>query len=298
MDSRRTAVVLALLLLTSAGCSAGDDNVPAPACASTADPAALACRIGAAEDAIHDPEVTPEALASAGRDAQDAYQELGAHPEWDAQVLGALDPARRDPARRDPARYAAAAYRELTSLAGAPGSNLPAWRVVDPLPADTLRGLYGEAQQRFGVDWTVLAAVNLVETRMGRVVGLSSAGAQGPMQFMPPTWAQYGLGGDVWKPRDAILGAANYLAANGGADPARLDRALKRYNNDVRYVRAVRNYAAMMTADPSAFVGLHAWPVEYRSVVGDIPLNTGYVSQRPIPVAEWLAANPQPPPAR
>ncbi|WP_211241107.1 lytic transglycosylase domain-containing protein [Pseudonocardia spinosispora] len=289
MVSRLSAVVLALLLLTSAGCSAGGGNAPGPACASTPDPATLACRIGAAEGVIHDPEVTREALASAGRDAQDAYQELGSHPEWDAQVLAALDPA-----RREPARYAADAYRQLTSLAGAPGANLPAWRIVDPLPSDTLRGLYGEAQQRFGVDWTVLAAVNLVETRMGRVVGLSSAGAQGPMQFMPPTWAQYGLGGDVWQPRDAILGAANYLAANGGADPARLDRALKRYNNDVRYVRAVRDYAAMMAADPRAFVGLHAWPVEYRSVAGDIPLNTGYASARPIPVAEWLATNPPP----
>lgn len=250
----------------------------------------MACRINTVEATIHDPAVTPEALASAGREAQDAYQELGAHPEWDAAVLGALDPD-----RREPARYAADAYRQLISLAGEPSGKLPAWRVVDPLPSDTLRGFYAEAQQRFGVDWTVLAAVNLVETRMGRVVGLSSAGAQGPMQFMPPTWRQYGLGGDVWNPRDAIAGAANYLAANGGANPARLDRALQRYNNDVRYVRAVRDYAAMMTADPRAFVGLHAWPVEYRTANGDIPLPTGYVSEHPIPVAEWLAAHPPAP---
>ena len=42
------------------------------------------------------------------------------------------------------------------------------------------------------------------------------------MQFMPATWAAYGLGGDVQNERDAILGAANYLArAARRADEAR-----------------------------------------------------------------------------
>jgi membrane-bound lytic murein transglycosylase B len=97
-----------------------------------------------------------------------------------------------------------------------------------------LRTYYAEAQRRFGVPWFVLAAVHLVESRMGRIVGHSSADAQGPMQFLPSTWAHYGLGGDVWNNRDAILGAANYLAANGAADgtDAGLDKALYRYNND------------------------------------------------------------------
>ena len=67
--------------------------------------------------------------------------------------------------------------------------------------------------------------------------------------------------GDVWNPRDAILGAANYLAVHGagaGAADAGLDRALYRYNNDVRYVRAVRDYAALIQADERAYQGLHA----------------------------------------
>ncbi len=33
--------------------------------------------------------------------------------------------------------------------------------------------------------WYYLAAINLIETRMGRIDGLSTAGAQGPMQFLP-----------------------------------------------------------------------------------------------------------------
>jgi len=130
------------------------------------------------------------------------------------------------------------------------------------------------------------------------VVGLSTAGGAGSDAVHAAHWAAYGLGGDVWNPRDAILGAAHYLAANGGVDPARLDRALRRYNNDVRYVSAVRDYAAMMAADPRAFIGLHAWPVEYRTVAGDIPLDPGYASMTRIPVAEWPASHPEVPGAR
>lgn len=292
------AVLGALSVALVAGCSGApaggpDGAVPADGCGAPTDPAALACRLRTGDAVVHDAAATPAALADAGRRTQDAYRRLGDHPGWDATVLAAVDPP-----LRAQAQHAVTAYRALISLDGGPSTTLPAWRVVDPLPIDALRGYYDEAQRRYRVSWTVLAAVNLVETRMGRVVGLSTAGAQGPMQFMPPTWAAYGLGGDVWQPRDAILGAANYLAANGGADPARLDRALRRYNNDVRYVRAVREYAAMMDADPRAFVGLHAWPVEYRTVAGDIPLEPGYVSTAPISVAEWLASHPEVPGAR
>ena len=61
----------------------------------------------------------------------------------------------------------------------------------------------------------VEAAVNLVESAFGRVGNTSSAGAQGPMQFLPATWKAYGLGGDIHSPRDAVLGAGNYLHQSG-----------------------------------------------------------------------------------
>jgi membrane-bound lytic murein transglycosylase B len=64
------------------------------------------------------------------------------------------------------------------------------------------------------------------------------------MQFMPATWAAYGLGGDVHDPRDAILGAANLLHANGS--PGDDARALYRYNPSSLYVDAVRRYARRM----------------------------------------------------
>ncbi|MGV0802930.1 lytic transglycosylase domain-containing protein, partial [Mycolicibacterium elephantis] len=100
-----------------------------------------------------------------------------------------------------------------------------------------------------GVGWNYLAAINFIETGFGRVTGVSTAGAQGPMQFLPTTFAAYGNGGDILSPRDSIMAAGRYLAANGFAHDR--DHALYRYNNSNRYVRAVSDYAAVLAADPS-----------------------------------------------
>ena len=109
------------------------------------------------------------------------------------------------------------------------------------------------------------------------------------MQFMPSTWASYGLGGDVDDPHDAILAAANYLQANGADTAAGVDRALRRYNNDPRYVRAVRAYAGLMAADERAFLAFHAWEVYFRTTSGRVHLPVGYDEPRAIRADEYLA---------
>ena len=109
------------------------------------------------------------------------------------------------------------------------------------------------------------------------------------MQFMPSTWASYGLGGDVYDPRDAILGAANYLQANGADTATGVDRALRRYNNDPRYVRAVRAYAGLMAADERAFLAFHAWEVYFRTTSGRVHLPVGYDEPRAVRADEYLA---------
>src|SRR5436309_2447672 len=91
-----------------------------------------------------------------------------------------------------------------------PSRSLHGW----PRPAPTLLSFFRAAQARFGVPWPFLAAIELVETRFGRIRGSSSAGAKGPMQFLPATWALYGHG-SIDSPRSAILAAARLLAANG-----------------------------------------------------------------------------------
>jgi membrane-bound lytic murein transglycosylase B len=79
------------------------------------------------------------------------------------------------------------------------------------------------------------------------------------MQFMPATWAAYGLGGDIADPRDAILGAANYLRANGA--PGDEARALHHYNPSLHYVRAISAYARRIRADRRRFYAYYAWAV-------------------------------------
>jgi membrane-bound lytic murein transglycosylase B len=90
---------------------------------------------------------------------------------------------------------------------------------------------------------------------MGRIRGDSSAGAQGPMQFIPSTWAAYGAGGDVNSYRDSILAAARYLKAAGA--PGDMPRAIFAYNHSAFYVNAVTGYGEAMHADPLAYRGFY-----------------------------------------
>ncbi|MBA3736624.1 MAG: lytic transglycosylase domain-containing protein [Actinobacteria bacterium] len=157
------------------------------------------------------------------------------------------------------------AHRELYRLT--PPIRVSAIRVGFPRPAAELLDDYREAQRRFGVPWNVLAAVNFVETKFGKLRSSSAAGAQGPMQFMPATWRRYGLGGNVHDAHDAILGAANYLQESGV--PRDLRRALHHYNPSSSYVDAVLRYARRIGADRTRFFGLYNWQVFVKTPSGD-----------------------------
>ena len=167
------------------------------------------------------------------------------------------------------ARINVAAGSDLLSLAS-PVTSPGLIRTQLPEPPGVLLGFYREAENRFGVAWQVLAAVNYTESKFGRVVSASSAGAQGPMQFIPSTWAAYGLGGDVHDPHDAILGAANYLHASGA--PADYRVALYHYNPVPEYVDAVMRYARQMTRDPRTFYAYYNWQVFVLTEHGDLRL--------------------------
>jgi soluble lytic murein transglycosylase-like protein len=155
------------------------------------------------------------------------------------------------------ARATIRARRKLAPLATP--QPIRRFRTGPPEPAGVLLRHYREAQRRFGVSWRVLAAVNLVESAFGRMRNHSTAGAQGPMQFIPSTWAAYGMGGDIQDPHDAILGAANYLHANGA--PGDYRRALYRYNPSSLYVDAVLAYAGRIRRDARNFFAYYAWQV-------------------------------------
>ena len=248
-------------------------------------PDALAEQLAAAEQAIRDPDTPEEELRRQAHLQQVAYRVLAERPTWQEAVVAAL-PADLHEA----ARLQLAARAEFRSMNTNPPDDVPAWRIVPPAPVDELRGHYQEAEDEYGVPWEYLAAINLVETGMGRIRGDSSAGAQGPMQFIPSTWARFGEG-DVRDPHDAILAAGRYLAHHGGAD-GDLDGALFRYNNDVRYVRGVTAYAQIIEADPATYRGFHAWQVWYASEAGDLVLPEGYHRTDPQPAAQYAQEHP------
>jgi hypothetical protein len=229
---------------------------------------AIAAQIALAERAVRDHAVGGGDLAWFGHLQQLAYRRLSARPELRDATLAAV-----------PAELRQAATSNLNATADlratvTPGPDLPkAWRIVAPAPMDDLVRYYHDAEAEFGVPWSYLASIHLVETRMGRIRGTSTAGAQGPMQFLPSTWAAYG-DGDINSDRDSIRAAARYLKANGA--PANMANALFRYNHSDRYVRAVTAYAEVMRAEPDAYRGYYNWQVYYLTTGGDVLLPVGY----------------------
>jgi hypothetical protein len=99
-----------------------------------------------------------------------------------------------------------------------------------------------------GLPWTVLAAIGQIESGDGANDGPSSAGALGPMQFLPSTWAIWGITAtafhqtgapDIMNPFDAVPSAARMLCADGGGDSATLPAAIFDYNHATWYVAEV-----------------------------------------------------------
>jgi hypothetical protein len=109
--------------------------------------------------------------------------------------------------------------------------------------------LYRESAARYcpGLSWTVLAAIGEIESSDGADNGPSSAGALGPMQFLPSTWRIWGTDGfgragppDIMNPLDAVPAAARMLCADGAASGgAALPAAIFAYNHATWYVREV-----------------------------------------------------------
>jgi murein DD-endopeptidase MepM/ murein hydrolase activator NlpD len=119
--------------------------------------------------------------------------------------------------------------------------------------------IYQAAGTAYGIPWQVLAAINEVETDYGRDLSVSSAGAEGWMQFLPASWAQYGVDAngdgymDPYNPADAIFAAARYLRAAGGH--ANVKASIYSYNHSQAYVDSVMLRAQLLGGTPSELLG-------------------------------------------
>ncbi|HWF16432.1 MAG TPA: NlpC/P60 family protein, partial [Acidimicrobiales bacterium] len=151
------------------------------------------------------------------------------------------------------------------------------------IPPDML-ALYQQAAATCpGLPWTVLAAIGTVESDNGQSdlpgvhSGANAAGAEGPMQFEPATFAEYNLpippgGADPpspYDPTDAVYAAARLLCANGASGGSNIPGAIYAYNHSTSYVQQVltlaQSYGAGSTGavDASATSGAGAVAVEW-----------------------------------
>jgi soluble lytic murein transglycosylase-like protein len=202
--------------------------------------------------ATGDPPSSPAPADVVDRSAelQDQIALFGDHPNLAVRVIPLLTGSVRGEVAR-----LFAARRALLRLSA--GSGHKKLKLGQRPPLAELVGFYDEAERRLGIGANYLAAIHLVETKFGRVVNNSVAGAQGPMQFIPSTWQIYGHGGDIRDPHDAILAAARLLRANGA--PQRYGPALRAYNPSGLYVQAVTRYAREIGRNPYALYYLYTW---------------------------------------
>jgi soluble lytic murein transglycosylase-like protein len=295
MSKRGSGAVTVAAVLALSGCGGGDGErgpahpsraatappppsavpLPAPNGRLAKDPQGLADdlnrthrAIGPAVDAWvrSDPRRTgpPAAVVHLALRQQRLYRALANDPK-----LGRSTMARLSGPAADQTRDNVTAIGKLLELAR-PEDNPNKFRTQEPQPAGVLLDHFKRAGRRFDIDWQVLAAIMLVETKYGRVKSPSWAGAQGPMQFLPATWRQYGMGGDIHDPRDAVLGAANYLKSSGA--PRDYRRALHAYNPTPLYVDAVLRHTRQMKKDPRAYYTYYNWQVFVVTTRGDIRL--------------------------
>lgn len=155
------------------------------------------------------------------------------------------------------------------TLTGAELAGGPSATALATIPPGYLTLYLGAAQTCPGLPWGVLAGIGTVESDNGRSnlrgvhSGANSAGAEGPMQFEPATFARFAVNAghngkpSPYDPADAIYTAAAMLCANGAASgtPAGIERAVFAYNHSDAYVTHVLTWARRYTvpaASPAA----------------------------------------------
>ena len=193
-------------------------------------------------------QLAAQASTTTASDVQRRYEEMVAALAQANAELAQLSERARGLAA---AEAAAARISALNAAVAASGeARVATARASDVVPADFQRLYVAAAKTCRNMSWTLLAAIGQVETGHGATKASSYAGAQGPMQFMPATFATYGVDGDgdgdrdISDPADAIFSAAHYLCSNGAGRSAEATaRAIWHYNHADWYVALVLKLA-------------------------------------------------------
>jgi murein DD-endopeptidase MepM/ murein hydrolase activator NlpD len=187
--------------------------------------------------------------AAKSQGAEEGPSDTGSRPGREAPAPASLTPA-------------------LPPSLGSAIPGVPAFFIESFQVPPFLLPIYQAAGTAYGIPWQVLAAINEVETDYGRDLSVSSAGAEGWMQFLPATWARYGVDSngdgfeDPYNPADAIFAAARYLRAAGGARNIRA--AVYAYNHSQAYVASVMLRAQLLGGTPPTLLGAIADLTESR----------------------------------
>ena len=190
----------------------------------------------------------------------------------------------------------------LGVLVGAGDELAPSDEALAEIPDGLIPIYQAAARTCEGLDWTVLAAIHKVETSFGKGRATSSAGAQGPMQFMLATFDAYGVDGDgdgfadINDVDDAIFSAANLLCANGAGDPAHLASAIWNYNHSDAYVSEVlalaTSYGVWVVPDGVALASSRDLLRNPRVILtphARADLEAGAVDSRLVSLLSWIA---------
>ncbi len=254
--ARKIRALAATLVATAALCAplATQAGAEVPASADTLEEPAAALAPAPAPDPAPAPLEQGATLAppASGPSAPPANGGVSAGTHFEAAgtegVEGEAAPSPEGATGALPALPSPAAVLPIPSL---PASTCAATG-VPPM----LIPIYQQAAAAYGLGPqgpAVLAGINQVETAFGTNLGPSYAGAVGWMQFMPETWAGYGVdaNGDGVKdpnnPEDAIYAAAGYLSASGM--PADTYGAIYAYNHADWYVAEVLANAGCYAAE-------------------------------------------------
>ncbi len=225
----------------------------------------------ASPDSTAPPEATPQVRAQRPQRITPGKKSTRAQPNSKAGSGGAAEQTETKTSGRAtttaaPSKHSApgvGAFRFLTPplppTLGSPIAGVSSFFIESFQVPPFLLPIYQAAGTAYGIPWQVLAAINEVETDYGRDLSVSSAGAEGWMQFLPAEWAQYGVDAngdgfkDPYNPADAIFTAARYLKAAGGEQNIR--GAVFSYNHSQAYVESVMLRAQLLGGTPAQLLG-------------------------------------------